>query len=87
MKKGNIGQRCIACGHVGIVDLRHKLSTFIIKNPPEHDPRSVGSSKTERKGKKSQNKQQNGEGDACQEEEDFGVSIISLESQKLNNLD
>ncbi|XP_011674971.1 eukaryotic translation initiation factor 5-like [Strongylocentrotus purpuratus] len=72
VKKGNIGQRCIACGHVGIVDLRHKLSTFIIKNPPEHDPRSVGSSKTERKGKKSQNKQQNGEGDACQEEEDFG---------------
>lgn len=70
VKKGNIGQRCRACGYVGMVDLRHKLSTFILKNPPEHDPRISGSSKTARKDKKSsQAKQQNGEGDACQEKE------------------
>ncbi len=34
-KKGIIGQRCIACGYQGNVDMRHKLTTFIIKNPPE----------------------------------------------------
>jgi len=33
-KKGTIGQRCIACGHSNQVDLRHKVTTYIIKNPP-----------------------------------------------------
>ncbi|XP_071512104.1 eukaryotic translation initiation factor 5-like [Diadema antillarum] len=79
VKKGAIGQRCIACGHVGMVDLRHKLSTFIIKNPPEHDPRSAGSSKTTRKTKSSKSKHQNGEGDACQEEEEFNDTAEDYE--------
>lgn len=37
-KKNMITQRCIACGHVGNIDMRHKLTTFILKNPPEPDP-------------------------------------------------
>jgi translation initiation factor 5 len=33
-KKGVIGQSCKACGHHGSVDSRHRLSAFILKNPP-----------------------------------------------------
>lgn len=32
--KGKIQQGCRACGHRHQIDTRHKLSTFIIKNPP-----------------------------------------------------
>jgi translation initiation factor 5 len=34
-KKQTIGQQCAACGHVAQIDMRHKLTTFIVKNPPE----------------------------------------------------
>lgn len=37
-KKGLISQHCIACGHSNQVDLRHKVTTFIIKNPPGEEP-------------------------------------------------
>lgn len=35
VKKQMIVQRCIACGHSANIDMRHKLTTYIIKNPPE----------------------------------------------------
>ncbi len=28
--------KCKSCGYVSDVDMRHKLTTFIIKNPPEN---------------------------------------------------
>merc|ERR1719506_3518741 len=34
--RGNITLTCKACGHVSDVDPRHKLNTFIIKNPPKN---------------------------------------------------
>ena len=34
-KKQTIGQQCAACGYVAQIDMRHKLTTFIVKNPPE----------------------------------------------------
>ncbi|GLI62885.1 eukaryotic translation initiation factor 5 [Volvox africanus] len=36
IKKENIYLKCKACGFVSDVDPRHKLNTFILKNPPEN---------------------------------------------------
>lgn len=33
-KKQSISQQCTACGYNNSVDMRHKLTTFILKNPP-----------------------------------------------------
>lgn len=35
VKKSMITQHCIACGHTAGIDMRHKLTTYIVKNPPE----------------------------------------------------
>ena len=47
VKKNMIGASCKACGHIYTMDMRHKLTTFIVKNPPEEDIDSEGSSQTE----------------------------------------
>jgi translation initiation factor 5 len=36
IKKENLTLKCKACGAVSEVDPRHKLNTFILKNPPEN---------------------------------------------------
>lgn len=36
LKKEDIFLKCKACGFVSTVDPRHKLNTFIVKNPPEN---------------------------------------------------
>ena len=35
IRKENIFLKCKACGHVSDVDMRHRLNTYILKNPPE----------------------------------------------------
>ncbi len=35
IKKDAIFLKCKACGHQSTVDMRHKLNTYILKNPPE----------------------------------------------------
>lgn len=37
VKKNSIFQSCKACGYQGQIDPRQKLTTFIIKNPPEQE--------------------------------------------------
>nr|KAG5702136.1 hypothetical protein BaRGS_010402 [Batillaria attramentaria] len=51
-KKGTIQQHCIACGHTGNVDMRHKLTTFILKNPPDQDTQQMTTPSKGKKGKK-----------------------------------
>lgn len=45
-KKQMILQRCVACGYQGNIDMRHKLTTFILKNPPEQETANTTGSVT-----------------------------------------
>lgn len=66
-KNQTIKARCIACGHSSNIDMRHKLTTFILKNPPDQDPSSTtpskSSTKKEKKEKKGSKKAVNGDAD------------------------
>lgn len=52
-KKGIITASCRACGHSFTLDMRHKLTIFMIKNPPEQSLNDQGKSLTQRKEKRS----------------------------------
>lgn len=45
LKKNSVAYRCNACGNQGQVDNRHKLATFILKNPPDGGESTLGSKK------------------------------------------
>lgn len=65
-KKGTISQGCKACGFHGPLEVNHKVNTFIIKNPPNVNPASQGSSLTE--GKRRQRKKgENGDDSNAQD--------------------
>ncbi|XP_056621120.1 eukaryotic translation initiation factor 5 [Triplophysa dalaica] len=51
-KKQTIGNSCKACGYRGMLDTRHKLCTFILKNPPENESGSVKKEKEKKNRKK-----------------------------------
>ncbi|KAK2863995.1 hypothetical protein Q7C36_003149 [Tachysurus vachellii] len=51
-KKQTIGNSCKACGYRGMLDTRHKLCTFILKNPPESESGSVKKEKEKKNRKK-----------------------------------
>jgi len=65
-KKEKITSVCAACGHSGIIDMRHRLSTFILKNPPEGDSATPQKMK---KLKKEKGKQENGDASPNDEDE------------------
>lgn len=73
-KNQMIKARCIACGHSANVDMRHKLTTFILKNPPDMDPAATTPSKgskkekKDKKNKKAVNGEENGENDRASPE-------------------
>jgi len=59
-KKQTIRQTCKACGHAAMLDMRHRLTTFILKNPPDIKPDTAGTSMTQKKDRQSKKKS-----DAC----------------------
>ncbi|KAI5074045.1 hypothetical protein GOP47_0012058 [Adiantum capillus-veneris] len=58
-----INLKCAACGFVSDVDMRDKLTTFILKNPPEQKKKS-----TDKKGMRRAEKERMKEGEALDEE-------------------
>lgn len=66
-KRGTISQSCKACGYHGMIESNHKLITYILKNPPNLNPATQGSSLTEgkrsKRSKKANGDATNGEGD------------------------
>lgn len=71
-KKGSISQGCKACGHHGPLEFNHKLNTFILKNPPNLNPATQGSSLTEGKRSKRSKKanETNGDGRSSPKSDD-----------------
>jgi len=64
VRKNMIGASCKACGHQYVLDMRHKLTTFIVKNPPEKEIDSQGKSLTEKKDRKKEKQDKNGKKDS-----------------------
>ncbi|XP_019625674.1 PREDICTED: eukaryotic translation initiation factor 5-like [Branchiostoma belcheri] len=63
VKKGVIAQHCIACGYTGMLDMTHKLTTYILKYPPDQTKAKDTPSKTDSKrkrDKKGKQQQENG---------------------------
>jgi len=74
VKKNMIGASCRACGHIFTLDMRHKLTTFIIKNPPEKDIDAQGVSLTKKKDrhKEEKDKSKKNGSDGDNDDEDWG---------------
>merc|ERR550519_237102 len=66
------------------MDMRHKLTTFIVKNPPEKDIDSQGSSQTEKKeGDKKNGSDENNDDDDWGEDGDDGVWISDTSAEAI----
>ncbi|KAM8833206.1 eukaryotic translation initiation factor 5 isoform X2 [Synchiropus splendidus] len=61
-KKQTIGTACKACGYRGMLDTRHKLCTFILKNPPENADCGSATAKKEKEKKNRKKDKENGSG-------------------------
>ncbi|KAF7649394.1 hypothetical protein LDENG_00141740 [Lucifuga dentata] len=61
-KKQTIGVACKACGYRGMLDTRHKLCTFILKNPPESNDSGSAPTKKEKEKKNRKKDKENGSG-------------------------
>ena len=71
VKKNMVGASCRACGHNYVMDMRHKLTTFIIKNPPEKEIDAQGKSLTEKKDRKKEKQDKNGKKDGSDDNDDW----------------
>lgn len=76
-KKGLIKERCAACGYVGACDLAHRLSSYILKNPPD------GGKKKSKKDKKNRETSGNVSPNADANAEQGDTSTASPETEML----
>lgn len=79
-KKNTVSQGCKACGYHGLLISNHKLMTFILKNPPNLNPATQGSSLTEGKRNK-RSKKTNGEGGQDNADDSFNESSMTESGQ------
>eukprot|EP00029_Vermamoeba_vermiformis_P009905 TRINITY_DN509_c0_g1_i1.p1 TRINITY_DN509_c0_g1~~TRINITY_DN509_c0_g1_i1.p1 ORF type:complete len:413 (-),score=158.04 TRINITY_DN509_c0_g1_i1:174-1412(-) len=70
--KGEVDLVCKACGTVTRTDLAHKLTSFIVKNPPTQDKKKDEPTKTKAQRRAEKNKDQNGENGDDQNGNDSG---------------
>ncbi|KAI0825405.1 eukaryotic translation initiation factor 5 [Trametes gibbosa] len=84
-KSDDIIRDCKACGERTGVDMRHKLTTFIIKNPPKNLKRSKAQKKAAADGSPSPNGGENGDadGDEGAESDDELTKRIKAEAAEL----
>jgi len=79
VKKNMMGASCKACGHIFTMDMRHKLTAFILKNPPEKEIEAQGESVTKKKDRKDKNGKKEGgsdEGEQDENEDDWGEDEV-----------
>uniref|UniRef100_A0A8C5HRC3 Eukaryotic translation initiation factor 5 n=1 Tax=Gouania willdenowi TaxID=441366 RepID=A0A8C5HRC3_GOUWI len=65
-KKQTIGNKCKACGYQGMLDTRHKLCTFILKNPPESNDSGSATAKKDKEKKNRKKDKENGSGSSSE---------------------
>lgn len=91
IKKNMIGASCKACGHIYTMDMRHKVTTYMIKNPPEKKIDDHGESLTKKKdrkkgdekeGKNSDDDDKFGAGNSNDDDDDWAPEDVSEEAVK-----
>jgi len=81
-KKEKITSVCSACGHSSLIDMRHRLSTFILKNPPDGDSATPQKLK---KLKKEKGEQENGDSPGDESGFDGWSDDIESKDSGINN--
>ncbi|KAL4641840.1 eukaryotic translation initiation factor 5 [Arapaima gigas] len=82
-KKQTIGTSCKACGYRGMLDTRHKLCTFILKNPPENDNPSVKKEKEKKNRKKDRENGSSGGEAGSHNDIDAPEAVVSCEAPRI----
>lgn len=82
IKEGMISQKCIACGHKEVVDMKHKLCTFIISQHKKSKDQSKKDDKKDKKdGKKEKDSEKVKEAEVVTEKKSSKVKKVKSEEQ------
>lgn len=75
--KKQIEQKCKACGYVGQIPLIHRLTTYIVNNPPnETKSKNKGTTKEERRAAKGKGKKDRGERSSKGDDDEGGEKSL-----------
>lgn len=83
-KKGTISQGCKACGFHGLLEVNHKVNTFILKNPPNTSAsQNSNENKRSKRSKKGAEEGQTAENEANKSVAE--VETVKIEADKVIN--